>query len=39
MANARHDRAREAHPLGQVFKGVNPSDPVAERLILKRASG
>ena len=38
-AKARHDRAREVHPLGQVLKGVNPSDTVAERLILKRAFG
>jgi len=26
LAKARHDRAREAHALGQVLKGVNPSD-------------
>jgi hypothetical protein len=39
VAKARRDRAHEARVLGQVLKGVNPSDIVAERPMLKRASG
>jgi hypothetical protein len=39
VAKAGCDRAHEPGVLGQVLKGVNPSDILAERPILKRASG